>query len=308
MTRLTIKIIGTIFDILFAALPNKTISTSVKKNPVTTKNKPDLKGWNYKEITSPFSGYTHRYLYHPGPQCNAPVFLFLHGLFFDARNFLNMHKLCNTWQLIAYDFPESTDIYRGDMNDFRFLIDDFLDSLKIDTLFLCGVSFGAGIATRFTAAHPRRIKSLILASSFIINSNPVDRIKSQELARILLKHPDHKLQWLIQKILNLTLNGKNSTLSSLKEMINIKNIDWYRQVIRSITTCEGTEDAMQINCPVLALIGDKDQLVSLYQARSIQKNIAQTKFEIIKGANHAMMYFQGEYLSEKIRNFCSDIR
>ena len=85
----------------------------------------------------------------------------------------------------------------------------------------------------------------------------------------------------------------------------MKNIDWYRQVIRSITTCEGTEDAVEINCPVLALNGDKDRLVSLSHARSIPQYIPHAQFDIIKGANHAMMYFQGEYLSEKIHTFCS---
>jgi pimeloyl-ACP methyl ester carboxylesterase len=305
MTRLTLKLIGSIFDLLLATLPNKKESIQHQNSAKSQINKSAPNGWIYKEITSPFSGCTHRYLYHPGPKTNAPLFLFLHGLVFDARNFINLYKLSDTWQLVAYDFPESTAIYRGDMNDFRFLIDDFLDTLNIDTLYLCGVSFGGSIATRFAAAHPRRVIALVLASSFIINSTTGDRIKSRELARFFLKHPDYKLHWLIQKILKRALNGKNNPLSSLKEMIQVKNIDWYRQVIRSITTCEGTEDAVEINCPVLALNGDKDRLVSLSHARSIPQYIPHAQFDIIKGANHAMMYFQGEYLSEKIHTFCS---
>ncbi len=306
MTSLTLKLIGTTLDLLFATLPLKKTHLAPNHNILTNQFKKSApNGWTCKEIISPFSDCTHRYLYHPGPQINSPVFLFLHGLVFDSRNFLNLHKLSQTWQLIAYDFPQSTSIYRGDMNDFQFLIDDFLDTLNIDTLYLCGVSFGGGIATRFTAAHPRRIKSLVLASSFIINSSPKDRIKSRELARFLLKQPDHKLHWIIQKILNLALSGKNNPLSTLKEMIQVKDIDWYRQVVKSITTCEGTEDAARISCPVLALNGDKDRLVTLNHARSIPKYIAHSQFDIISGANHAMMYLQGELLSQKIYSFCS---
>lgn len=306
MTKLKLKLIGTAFDLLLAILPSKKKATIQYQNTLKNQfSKSVPNGWIYKEITSPFSGFTHRYLYHPCPKNNAPPFLFLHGLVFDARNFINVYKLSDTWQLISYDFPESTAIYRGDMNDFRFLIDDFLDTLKIDTLHLCGVSFGGSIATRYTAAHPRRIKTLVLVSSFIINANPTDRIKSRELSRFLLKHPDYKLHWLIQKILKLTLSGKNNPLSPLKEMIQVKNVDWYRQVIRSISTCEGTEDAVRINCPVLALNGDKDRLVPLNHASSISQYITHSHFDIIKGANHAMMYFQGEYLSEKIHTFCS---
>jgi len=233
MTKLTLKLIGTAFDLLLATLPNNNSKLLIQNqySEKNQRNKSAPNGWIYKEITSPFSGHTHRYLYHPSPKTNAPVFLFLHGLVFDARNFINLYKLSDTWQLIAYDFPESTAIYRGDMNDFRFLIDDFLDILNIDTLYLCGVSFGGSIATRFAAAHPRRIKTLVLASSFIINSTNGDRVKSRELARFFLKHPDHKLHWLIQKILRMALSGKNNQLLPLKEMIQVKNVDWYSQVI-----------------------------------------------------------------------------
>lgn len=306
MTRLTLNIIGTIIDLILMTIPYKYKSLQSDTKPVSAPPaESKIEDWIYKEIKSPFSGYTHRYLFHPGPSFNAPVFLFLHGLTFDARNFLNMRDLSDTWQLIAYDFPQSTNIYRGDMNDFQFLIDDFLDTLKIDTLHLCGVSFGSGIATRLAAAHPRRIKSLVLVSSFIINSNHLDRIKSRELARFLLKHPDYKLSWLIKKIMNRALSGKNNPLTPLKNMILIKKTDWYRQVVKSITTCEGTEDAVRISCPVLALCGDKDKLVSLRSARSISKFIPHSRFEIIKDGNHAMMYLQGKQLSGLIHSFCS---
>lgn len=306
MTKLTLNIIGTVVDLLLLASPQQ------NKQPVQSRNSQSslypgkkINGWICKEIKSPFSGCTHRYLYHPCPHKNAPVFLFLHGLVFDARNFLNLYKLADTWQLIAYDFPESSPIYRGDMNDFRFLIDDFLDTLKIDTLYLCGVSFGGGIALRYAASHARRIKSLVLASTFIINSRSVDRIKSRELALFLLKHPDHKLNWLIDKILNRALSGKRNPIASLKELIHQKKIDWYRQVVRSITTCEGTEDAVQVNCPVLSLCGDKDKLVPLHIARSISRYLPHCQFEVVKGGNHAMMYFQGNHLSHRIHSFCS---
>ncbi|NLE03083.1 MAG: alpha/beta hydrolase, partial [Fibrobacter sp.] len=222
MTRLTINIIG------------KTIDTGLQFVPRRYKNhfhenslKPPLQvgakinNWTYKELLSAESGIIHRYFYCPGPKKDAPVFLFLHGLIFDSRNFINQEKLSDTWQLIAYDFPESSEAYRGDMNDFRYLIDDFLDCLKIDTLYLCGVSFGGGIALRYSAAHIRRIKALVLVSSFVMNSSKYDRIKSRGIAKTLLKHPDYKIHWLIHTILKFSFSGKKNPLSPLKQMIHI---------------------------------------------------------------------------------------
>lgn len=307
MTRLTLNIIGTGIDLLLLAAPSPKSALQFSINNSSTIPQQNLMGWSNKEVKSPFSGHTHHYLYYPGPKSDAPVFLFLHGLVFDARNFLNMKKLSSKWQLIAYNFPETTELYRGDMNDFRFLLDDFLDTLKIDTLYLCGVSFGGGIAIRYAASHARRIKALVLASTFIMNSNKSDRIKSRQIARIFLKHPDHQLYWLIQKLLNNAMRGKKNPLAPLKDMIKIKNVEWYRQVIRSITTCEGPEDAMQISCPVLSLSGDKDKLITLRHAKSVKKHIPHCHSEIIEGGTHAMMYFKGEQLADMIHLFCSSI-
>lgn len=307
MTEITINAIGMLVDLTLHLAPKK----QIKKFELNSDKVPSVgvsyEGWEYREFESQDSGFTHRYFYYPGPSRDAPAFIFLHGLIFDGRNFINTKTLGDKWQLIAYDFPESTNAYRGDMNDFRFLLDDFLDALNIDTIFLCGVSFGGGIAARYAASHARRVKALILVSTFIMNALPSDRIKSRQLARILLKQPDYKLYWLLGKILSRSFRKRNNPLADARELVRIKNLDWYRQVIKAITTCEGPEDAVQIKCPVLNLYGSKDRTVSLKSARSIQQFIPQSKFEIINDGSHAMMYLQGELLSEKIRSFCDKV-
>ena len=306
MTTIVMNIIGTAINtaLLFVPSRYKTKNFNQVSFPQAGET---FNGWTYKEQVSNESGFTHRYYYHPGPDKNAPVFLFLHGLIFDGKNFLNASNLSQKWQLIAYDFPESTSFYRGDMSDFRFLLDDFLDNLKIDSIYLCGVSFGGGIATRYAASHARRVKALVLVSTFIMNATPIDRIKSRQMARVILKHPDYKLFWLMERVFNISFSGKNNPLSELRGMIKIKQLDWYRQAIKAITTCEGPEDAVQIKCPVLALYGSNDKTVSLNSAKSIPEFIPHSRFEIIEGGTHAMMYLQGETISQKIESFCGTL-
>lgn len=305
MTKVTLRLIGTIFGLVLKFAPRNFQSACYNASRPEVGQKID--GWEYREVISPETGISHRYYYHPGPSKSAPVFLFLHGLFLDGRNFINVKDLSDSRQLIAYDFPDSSPFYRGDMSDFRYLLDDFLDTLKIDSLYLCGVSFGGGIATRFAASHGRRVKALILVSTFIMNSGPFDRIKSREMARFILKHPDFKLHWLIDNLFRLSLRGAGEPTNEIKKIIRVKSIDWYRQVARSITTCEGPEDAMQIRCPVLTLQGTADRTVSLKSSYSIPRFIPHTRFEEIKGGTHAMMYLQGPFLAEKIKEFCDSI-
>jgi pimeloyl-ACP methyl ester carboxylesterase len=301
MTKLTASLMGYVFDLALWLVPN------TKKEFHVIDNRPQigqiLNGWEYRETVSSDSGMAHRYYFHPGPH-GAPVFLFLHGLFLDGRNFLNVKSLSDKWQLIAYDFPESSPLYRGDMSDFKYLLDDFLDTLKIDTLYLCGVSFGGGIAARFAASHARRVKALALVSSFIMNSSLSDRHRSRTLAKFILKHPDHKLQWLIKFFFDLSRRNSHSNLHKVSSIIKIRDINWYRQVIHSITTCEGPEDAVQIRCPVLAIHGSKDNTISIKSALSIPKHIPHARFEKIKDGSHAMMFDHGEQIAAMIREFC----
>lgn len=276
-------------------------------SPLKTSHKesfPD--GWQLREVYSKESGLTHRYYFHYGPTDDAPVFLMLHGLFLDGRGFEKMHSLSKRWQLIAYDFPESSAAYRGDMNDFKYLLDDFLDTMKIDDLYLCGVSFGGGIALRYAASHVRRIRVLVLISTFVMNLTHDDRIKSREIAKTLLTRSDGKLQWLITALIGLSGNSNHLFKSSIIPFLRIKHFNWYKQVLRSITTCEGTEDALQVKCPVLVLYGTHDRAVSCSHAKLISSHIPHAEIQIIEKGTHSMAFLQGSMLAMRIHKFCTD--
>ena len=262
--------------------------------------------WQLREIYSKESGLTHRYYFHHGPAQDAPVFLMLHGLFMDGRVFENMHLLSQHWQLIAYDFPESSSSYRGDLNDFKYLLDDFLDTMKIDDLHLCGLSFGGGIALRYAASHVRRIKGLILVSTFVMNLTHDDRIKSREIAKTLLTQSDGKLQWLITAMIGLSGGKKKLFKKNSLPLLRLKHIDWYKQVLRSITTCEGVEDAMQVKCPVLVLFGTHDKAVSSSHAKQISSYIPHAELQEVDKGTHSMAFRQGPLLAKLINKFCLD--
>jgi pimeloyl-ACP methyl ester carboxylesterase len=296
--------LGIAIDSMMTFVPQSRYEPRVRKlTTQETKTGPIRDGWELRERRSPVSGILHRYHYHPGPGPHAPAFLMLHGLILDGRNFMRMTPLGATYQLIAYDFPESGPMYRGDMNDFRYLLDDFLDMLKIDTFFLCGVSFGGGVAMRYAASHPRRIRALVLISTFVMNATPIDRLRSRSMASVILKHPDYRIYWLMEKALTLSFRGSRNPMRAAKDLVRIKHIDWYRQVFGSIPTCEGPEDAMMIKCPVLALHGNADRTISLRTGRSIGRHIPHARFEVIDGGTHAMSYLQGKEIAERIGAF-----
>ncbi len=308
MNTITLHLLKIALNGLMRLGPNSTRNSTIDSLIIkkTSQTKSTLSNdWQLRELYSETSKLTHRYYYRQGPSPQAPVFLLLHGLFLDGRCFEKMHSLSQRFQLIAYDLPESSPIYRGDMNDFKFLIDDFLDTLKIDKVYLCGVSFGGGIALRYAASHARRVEALVLVSTFIMNITSDDRKKSRVLAKTLLTQSDNKLQWLVNGIIKVSFAGISRDKKLIRHLLHLKHIDWYKQVVKSITTCEGSEDALQVKCPVLVLIGDNDRTVRESRARLIPTLIPNAELQIIKNGTHSMMYLQGGLIADRIGQFCS---
>ena len=260
-------------------------------------------GWVLKETTSAVSGIKHRYYFHPGIKANSPVFLFLHGLFIDGRNFINISELSDSWTLIAYDFPETSSAYHGDMNDFKYLLDDFLDCLNIDTIYLCGVSFSGAVSIRYAASNPGRVAALLLISTFVMNADSSDRMRSHEMSRLFLRHSDNKLYWFLEIAFKIVFSGKHNPMQYVMDILYVKQIDWYRQAIKSLLTFNGAEESKQIKCQVYALHGSKDKAISIKKARLIPTFISHAQFEIVHKGTHAMMYLQGSEIVAKIRNF-----
>ncbi|MBN1600629.1 MAG: alpha/beta hydrolase [Chitinispirillaceae bacterium] len=262
-------------------------------------------GWVLKEFDSPVTKIRHRYYINQSTKKGAPVFLFLHGLFLDGRNFLNLEHLNDTWTLVAYDFPERSDYYKGYMEDFSLIINDFLDCLKIKLIYLCGVSFGGGVSLKYTAYNQSRVKGLVLASTFVMNANPSDFSKNSELSRFIMKYPDGKLYWFLDKLFKRVFYGKNNPMHGVVEIIYLKHMDWYRQAVESITTLDGPEDSRFIECPVLVLHGNSDRTISFSKAKTISRYIPQAQLKVINKGTHAMVYLQGEMISQIIKEYFS---
>lgn len=261
-----------------------------------------LRGWELKEHISPYTKISHRFYIHQSKKKNAPVFLFLHGMFLDGRNFLNVEQLSDNWTLIAYDLPEKTVFYKGDMKNFVTILDDFLHCMKIEKLFLCGVSFGGGVSIKYAALNPERMLGLVLVSTFVMNGTSTDLTRSREMSRFILKYPDAKLYWLLDRLFKRVFNGKNNPMHQVLDILYVKQIAWYRQAFSSIATFDGPEECRNIRCPVLAIHGDADIAISLSKARQISRFLPQTVFKVVEQGTHAMMYLQGNQISQIIKN------
>ncbi|MBD3318093.1 MAG: alpha/beta fold hydrolase, partial [Chitinivibrionales bacterium] len=159
----------------------------------------DLNGWTYQRIHSNESGIDHYFYSYPSQNDTLPVLLMLHGFNTDGRMFQKLTSLAGRFRLIAYNFPGESRFYRGKFKDFVFLLDDFCGALEIDSVCVAGNSVGGAIALCYAASSRTHINRLLLVSSEVFGMTEDDRRRSEAMAKKLLKYPDYKLYYLLEK-------------------------------------------------------------------------------------------------------------
>jgi pimeloyl-ACP methyl ester carboxylesterase len=119
---------------------------------------------------------------------SGPVLVLIHGSFGSLHMFDDMVRdLAPNYRIIRYDQPPSG--LSGPVpKEFQLTSEQFLtgllDKLGVDKVFLLGTSSG-GIAYRFAASYPERVRALILAN--VPPSAPVDNAGARRRLPITLQ-------------------------------------------------------------------------------------------------------------------------
>jgi pimeloyl-ACP methyl ester carboxylesterase len=262
----------------------------------------DLQGWEYLTLTDTATGFVHRYYRFPSKKENAPVFLLFHGLNLDGRTFLNQKDLADEYELIAYDLPENTPRYKGQFTDFTDIVDEFIALKGIKACCVAGVSFGGSIALHLAANHPQiKIGRLVLISTGLVGDDKGSKKQNKSMATWVEKQPDYKLYWMMERLFQ---NAKSDTSGGIDKILRVKHPDFYRQVGKSMGTYNAVEDAKKLTCPVLWLLGDKDNLFSANQQDRILATVPQAEFKVIKDGTHSMVFTRAPEINALIEDFC----
>jgi pimeloyl-ACP methyl ester carboxylesterase len=100
-----------------------------------------------------------------------------------GRVFLNLNSLSDVCELVAYNLPEESALYKGTLDDFVLVIDDFLESANLDSIILVGNSIGGAVAMKYCASkHDANVRGLILLSTSVFGATEGDHRKYREMA------------------------------------------------------------------------------------------------------------------------------
>ena len=112
-----------------------------------------------------------RFSYIEAGPADAPCVLFLHGIGSNATYFrfqfaaLSQHFRVVAWNAPGYWMSDNLKTEQPTDADYAHAVDDFTLALGLDSLVLCGNSFGSVVAQAFAMRHPQRVRQMILTGT-----------------------------------------------------------------------------------------------------------------------------------------------
>lgn len=223
-------------------------------------------------------------LYHEEHgNAGAPPIVLLEGMGGDIPGWRrNIPHLAHELWVIAYDF-------RGNGNSsepsgpvtMATFVDDtlaLLDELKVDRAHIYGQSFGGMVALELALAHPRRVRSLVLAATHAGGSGvvaaPRDHVPKGEAWRSLYasrfpdEHPEH-----VAEDLRVGAAQPRHPRGGRRQWEAMQGFD-------------ASDRLPTIDVPTLVLHGGEDRMVAVANAHVLAERIPGAELVVLQGAGH----------------------
>lgn len=243
-------------------------------------------------IEMTINNYTVSYT-DEGPD-NAPVIILIHGFPFNKSMWnKQVEMLLETYRVIAYDVRGHGNSTSGTDNfSIELFVDDLfdlMDTLKIETAMLCGLSMGGYIALSAMKKIPKRFNALILCDTNCAADTPETREKRMKSIESIQEKGLE--QYANESIKNLfapeSFVTNKEKIKVVKEMIMETSAQTLSRTLFALAKRKETcTNLYKINIPVLILVGNEDKITPPDAARLMQKSIKGSIMKIIEHAGH----------------------
>lgn len=176
-------------------------------------------------------------------------------------------------------------------------LDETLNGLGLNKVHLCGLSIGGWNAANYAGYFPQKVEKLILLS-------PVQTFAKMHISFFMkiMKMGFHPTRENVEKYIGWG-NEKEEPLpdSIIKQFtISVMNMN----ANASFPKWLKKEHLLNINMPVLVLLGENEFAFSITQAtKRAKSSISNLKLEIIEEASHLLPVSKPDYINHKILEF-----
>jgi len=243
----------------------------------------------------------------------GPAILILHGWGGSSDSWVTVQEILagKGFKVICPDLPgfgkSPNPPEPWGVADYINFILDFIEEMKKtyggfrEPLFLIGHSFGGGLATKLTAEHPEKIRTLILCDAAAI------RTKRRPSFRQIIAYFLTKGSYVLFPI---PFFEKTIYPWARKIVYKIAGThDYYlakgtmKETFKKISQEDLSNFLSQIKVPTLIVWGGKDKTLPVEDGMVMGKIIPDSKVEIIEGADHSPHRRTPEELSKIILEF-----
>ena len=229
----------------------------------------------------------------------------LHGIGSSSASWLNQLETLKGYRLIAWDAPGYGDsdflkIEKPKADDYAEALHAFLDRLLLKDVVLVGNSLGCLMAGAYAAAHPERVRSMILLSPAAGNAG------DESMQRDRLKQFEELGPGGLAEKRSPTLVGK----ASPREAVDLMR--WtqrrirphgYRQAVHCLTHGRLAEDARKFPKKVLVACGGEDIVTPEAGCRSVAAAFPRAEYRSLPGIGHVPHIEAPQTVDELIRRF-----
>jgi len=247
-------------------------------------------------------------LYHElHGEATASPLVFVNGIFQDTTGWsLHVRRFRDRFRCLVYDCRGQGRSARppGPYRIERHAADllGLLDALRIRRPSIVGLSNGGAVAMTFAAAHPDRVRALVLVDTFA-RADGALRAKLRAW-RVALDAGGPALRFDVSVPWNFSaafLEAHEPELGALRELALAWDPDAMRALMAGSAEHDARDALSRITAPTLVLVGEQDVLAPPWMAREVAGAIQGAQLRQIAGAGHAMPI-------EKAEEFCTAVR
>jgi len=223
---------------------------------------------------------------------SGPPLVLLHAFPLDRGMWEPQRPLAEKHRLIAIDLPgfgESSVDPGFTMDSVADRVAELLDSLKVETAAVGGLSMGGYAALAFARRHPRRLSHLILADTRSDADDAAGRDNRNRLIKMTEEFgPSKVYEVMLPKVLGATTQ---STQPKVVEFVRgIASKQGGAGVIGGLVALRDRPDATpelsKIKVPTLIIVGEEDAVTPPALSEAMAAAIPGSKLVRIPGAGH----------------------
>lgn len=191
------------------------------------------------------------------------------------------------WQSLPEKLSEYADVYTIDLPGFgesaaieeytEQSLNDWLYGQLPQTCYLIGLSLGGMLCRSFAAQYPNKVIGLITISTnlkFVADSQYPDAMPSSDF-EVFSAVWDQNPSACLNRFSGLQAQGdsqQRQLIRQLRAMNSIIESGAGREMLNLLASMDGTHQITKINCPSLAIFGEKDCLVPVNSANKLPES------------------------------------